>query len=198
MKSMKNKIKPIVATALILLVSPTGITADGTINVSGAITDSTCTVLGVISDSEIGTAQPVLNPVITLTNLSEDSNSASSFRWFQIHIKNCYATAQRQNIRIRLTSPWADSNGYLRNALSDGAKGKVIMLYERSVINNSNQSLPVGQGRSATAWFNLPAQNGGEDGTIRLGFIASAHTAYGETATPGAFSTSVDYEMEYQ
>ncbi|MDG1643630.1 type 1 fimbrial protein [Klebsiella huaxiensis] len=190
------KIKLLALT--LILSSPLLQASEGSLTLSGAITDSTCNILGVISDSKIGTAQPVLNPVITLTNLSEDSNSATSFRWFQIHIKNCYAAAQRQNIRIRLASPYADSSGYLRNAIRGGAQGKVIMLYERSVTNNSNQSLAVGQGRSATAWFNLPAQSGGEDGIIRLGFIASAHTAYGETATPGAFSTSVDYEMEYQ
>ncbi len=190
------KIKLLALT--LIMSSPLLQATEGSLTLSGAITDSTCNVLGVISDSEISTAQPVLNPVITLTNLSEYSNSATSFRWFQIHIKNCYAAAQRQNIRVRLTSPYADSSGYLRNAISGGAQGKVIMLYERSVTNNSNQSLPVGQGRSATAWFNLPALSGSEDGTIRLGFIASAHTAYGETATPGAFSTFVDYEMEYQ
>lgn len=89
------KIKLLALT--LILSSPLLQATEGSLTLSGAITDSTCNVLGVISDSEISTAQPVLNPVITLTNLSEYSNSATSFRWFQIHIKTA---TQRLNGKI--------------------------------------------------------------------------------------------------
>ncbi|WP_058910578.1 fimbrial protein [Entomohabitans teleogrylli] len=186
--------------AFCLLLTATVVLAEsGSLIVSGAITTSTCTVLGVISDKDIGTGQPEINPSITLGNLSEYDNSANSFRWFQIHLKDCYASASQNRIRIRLSSPYADKNGYLGNAISNGAQGKVIVFYERNLDTNNSQFLPIGQGRSATAFRTLPmAGNTGVDGTIRFGFIASALDAYNETVTPGPFTTSVNYEIEYQ
>ncbi|MEM0654425.1 fimbrial protein [Klebsiella huaxiensis] len=192
---MNTKTLVSAAAVLMLLVSQSGIAADGTINVTGAITDTTCTVLGVISDSDVGTRQPEINPVITLTNLSENSNAVTAINGFQIHLSGCYVRASQKNIRIKMSSPYAGSDGKLHNAIRDGAQGKVVVLYERSLGSGGGQFMPVGNGRSATAWSALSTSG---DGLIRFGFTAVAQEAWQETATPGAFSTSVDYEMEYQ
>ncbi|MDM4207626.1 fimbrial protein [Klebsiella spallanzanii] len=195
MKSMNINLRTS-AALLILLASQPSVAADGALNVTGAITDATCTVLGVISDSDIGTRQPQLSPVITLTNLSENSNAVTAISQFQIHLKGCYASASQKNIRIKMTSPYADSYGKLANAIRDGAKGKVVVLYERNITSGGGgQFMPVGYGRSATAWNDLPTTG---DGIVRFGFTAVAQEAWQEIIAPGAFSTFVDYEMEYQ
>lgn len=197
---MERKTSVLSALVLFLLgtlsISPPGQAQKGSLAINGEITAPTCKVLGVIADSEIGTGRAEPNATFVLANLSEHSSSADSFRWFQIQLSNCFASAQHNLVSLRMSSPWADKNGYLRNALPDGAQGKVVSLYERNIDTGSSQFMPVGTGRSGTAPRAL--HTSGHDGTLRFGFIALATQAHNEDVTPGPFKTLVNYELQYQ
>ncbi|VUS96500.1 fimbrial protein [Klebsiella spallanzanii] len=192
---MKNKIPALPLALFLTLASPAIQAADGSLSVNGAISDSTCSVLGVISESDIGIAQPVLNPVITLGFLSDDENMDTRMHYFQIHLKNCYTTASHQNVRINLTSPHADSDGLLHNEIPNGAKGKIIHIHERD--DGTWSQVRVGAENTLNTQP-LLTPNASGDGIIRFRFLAVASNGIGQSTIPGPFSTSMNYEMEYQ
>lgn len=195
---MERKTSVLSALALFLLgtlsISPPGQAQKGSLAISGEITAPTCKVLGVIADSEIGTGRAEPNATFVLANLSEYSDSSDSYLWFQIQLSNCFASTQHNLVSLRMSSPWADKEGQLRNALPNGAQGKVVRLYDRST--GGAGFMAVGSGRSGPAprALHTPAQ----DGNLSFSFIAMATQAHNEDVTPGPFTTLVNYELQYQ
>lgn len=186
-----NMLLPLALGAL--LTATQGKADNGTLAVQGEIIAPTCKVLGVIAESAVDSGSPVLNATFALNNLSENNKADNSFIGFQIQLSHCYATARHNLVSLFMSSPYADEDGYLRNALPDGPQGSVVMLYSRNLERNGGFLIPVGRGRSTQAMHTLE-----KDGIVRFGFSAMAVPEYHKEVTPGPFSTLVNYEVQYQ
>jgi major type 1 subunit fimbrin (pilin) len=168
--------------------------ATNTITFNGKISDATCDVSLKYKGTETGTAG---TGVITLDEVSMATllapASSAGQQPFTIAAKNCtLGTPAKTKIAANFKSANGDNQGYLKNiADTDAATNVQFRLLDSArqpiKVNDPNQS-------STTTPTTINTDAGGE--TDMLYFVEYYSTAGG--ATPGAVSSTVDYELMYQ
>lgn len=168
--------------------------ATNTITFNGKITDATCDVSLEYKGAEVGTAGTgtIALDEVSKASLSTAASSAGEQPFF-IVAKNCtLGTPAKTKIAANFKSANGDNLGNLNNTATVGAATNVqfrLLDSDREAIkvNDPNQS-------STTAPTTI---NTDTEGETKMLYFVEYYSELG-TATSGAVSSTVDYELMYQ
>lgn len=186
-----------VATSAILaanLLSQSSAFATNTITFNGRITDATCDVSLQYKGSEVGTAGTgsIALDEVSKTTLASANSSAGQVPFF-IVAKNCtLGSPAKSKIAADFKSSNGDNQGYLNNTETVGAADNVqfrLLDKNRAVIKVND---PTQSTTTAVTDINTTA---GED--TKIPYFVEYVSVLG-SATSGAVTSTVDYELLYQ
>lgn len=168
--------------------------ATNTITFNGKITDATCDVSLEYKGAEVGTdgTGTIALDEVSKSSLASAASSAGQVPFF-IVAKNCtLGTPAKTKIAANFKSANGDNSGYLNNTASTGAATNVqLRLLDggRNVIkvNDPSQS-------STTLFTTIDTETEGE---TKMPYFVEYYSTLG-SATGGAVTSTVDYELMYQ
>ncbi|WP_114194188.1 fimbrial protein [Edaphovirga cremea] len=162
----------------------------GTITFNGELTDTTCdvTVNGEAADATVKL------PTVGVSQLNADGAITGRER-FNMELTNCAVVTEGGKNQVSVffqQGATVDSKGHLINTLTDATAATLVDL---QLLDASNNYLPINAGDASqtttTAYAPIP-----DGGSLTLPY-AVQYYANGQ-ATPGLFSSSVMYNLQYQ
>ncbi|EMK1730710.1 type 1 fimbrial protein [Salmonella enterica] len=192
---MKSSKLMLIGTALTLnVISQPYALAINTITFNGSITDATCDVSLEYKGVEAGTngSGTIALDEVSKSSLASADSSAGQVPFF-IVAKNCsLGTPAKSKIAANFKSVNSDNQGNLNNiAASGGATNVQLRILDSGrtaiKINDPNQS-------TTTSFTDINTDALGE---TKIPYFVEYYSSLG-TATSGAVSSTVDYEMMYK